>query len=101
MVSKARSPAGGGPGPTALALAPSGCDFEELEVVKCDDGLLCPINFTCAVNQSVCVRDACGNALVEREDDEVCDDGNIIDGDGCSGDCRVLERCGDGVLDPG
>ena len=34
----------------------------------------------------------CGNALVEQGED--CDDGNTIDGDGCSSSC---DRCGDGT----
>lgn len=35
---------------------------------------------------------------------EVCDDGNTVDGDGCSADGRTLEvlvNCNNGVLDPG
>ena len=31
---------------------------------------------------------------------EECDDGNVIDGDGCSADCH-REECGNGILDPG
>ncbi len=41
----------------------------------------------------------CGNGLPDPG--ELCDDGNNIDGDGCSADCSSLESCGDGVLDPG
>lgn len=40
----------------------------------------------------------CGNGL--RDEGEVCDDGNTVDGDGCSKDCRLPE-CGDGVVDAG
>src|SRR3954471_20735529 len=40
----------------------------------------------------VCLRPGCGNRAVEA--DEQCDDGNRIDGDGCSADCRSTERCG-------
>ena len=32
---------------------------------------------------------------------EVCDDGNVISGDGCRSDCGKVERCGDGVIDDG
>lgn len=32
-------------------------------------------------------------------DEEACDDGNDIDGDGCNTSCEI-EACGDGVLDP-
>jgi cysteine-rich repeat protein len=32
---------------------------------------------------------------------EECDDGNNIDGDGCSANCTIEPFCGDGNLDPG
>jgi cysteine-rich repeat protein len=39
----------------------------------------------------------CGNRFVERG--EVCDDGNVADGDYCNHDCtEVSGRCGDGVI---
>jgi cysteine-rich repeat protein len=31
----------------------------------------------------------CGNGLLERRDNEVCDDGNTMNGDGCSSSCRL------------
>lgn len=37
----------------------------------------------------------CGNKIVEPG--EECDDGNFIDGDGCSSVCRV--ECGNGLLE--
>ena len=54
--------------------------------------------------------DVCGNSV--RSADEVCDDGNTVSGDGCSGDCKTVEPgwrcrmpgnpctpvCGDGLL---
>lgn len=56
----------------------------------------------------------CGDGAVQMALGEVCDDGNIKSGDGCSGDCKTVEkdyacpqagvpctylvRCGDGVL---
>jgi len=54
---------------------------------------------------------ACGNSFVE--DGEVCDDGNTSPGDGCSADCKAIEKgfacpkpgvlcaaaaCGDGIV---
>lgn len=46
----------------------------------------------------------CGDGRVDPG--EVCDDGNVQSGDGCSADCREREvidpaRCGDGRVDPG
>lgn len=42
----------------------------------------------------------CGNGRVEQNRGEVCDDGNTVNGDGCSSDCRSLESCGDGTVNP-
>jgi cysteine-rich repeat protein len=39
----------------------------------------------------------CGNE--EIEGDEVCDDGNTNDGDGCSANCMSVERCGNNYID--
>ena len=42
------------------------------------------------------IPDICGNGYLEG--DEVCDDGNLIDDDGCDADCTLSCVCGDGVL---
>jgi len=41
----------------------------------------------------------CGDGTVDSG--EACDDGNNVDGDGCSANCTVEAYCGDGTLDPG
>ena len=41
----------------------------------------------------------CGNGIVEDNIGEVCDDGNELDGDGCSANCMRNEVCGDGIVD--
>ncbi len=41
----------------------------------------------------------CGDGTLDAG--EACDDGNNIDGDGCSANCTVEAFCGDGTLDPG
>lgn len=33
--------------------------------------------------------------------DETCDDGNTIDGDGCSSTCQLESRCGNGIVEEG
>jgi cysteine-rich repeat protein len=43
-----------------------------------------------------CAGEICGNGIVEG--DEVCDDGNKVNGDGCSSACQ---ECGGVVFDPG
>ncbi len=42
--------------------------------------------------------DFCGNFIVTG--DEVCDDGNSVNGDGCDNNCRPT-GCGNGVMNPG
>ncbi len=45
---------------------------------------------------------ACGNGVVEGS--EQCDDGNLVNGDGCSGSCMNESsgaRCGDGMVSNG
>ena len=40
---------------------------------------------------------ACGDGVINQG--EVCDDGNKVDGDGCSKDCKSNEKCGNGIVD--
>lgn len=40
----------------------------------------------------------CGDG-VQQGNDEVCDDGNTVSGDGCSADCRSDETCGNSIVD--
>lgn len=42
----------------------------------------------------------CGDGVLIVPDEQ-CDDGNNVDGDGCSANCTVEPLCGDGVLNPG
>ncbi|RMG93971.1 MAG: hypothetical protein D6705_17385 [Deltaproteobacteria bacterium] len=39
----------------------------------------------------------CGNGILEEG--EACDDGNLVDADGCEADC-TLPACGNGIVDP-
>jgi cysteine-rich repeat protein len=43
----------------------------------------------------------CGDGVLDMSAGEQCDDGNTIDGDGCSATCLLEPMCGDGVLDEG
>ena len=52
--------------------------------------------------------DLCGNGIVEKENDEECDDGDCLNGDGCDQWCKVegvccwpSPCCCDGKKDPG
>jgi cysteine-rich repeat protein len=46
----------------------------------------------------ICVEPGCGNHIIDPG--EICDDGNRVDGDGCSATCTSREVCGDGAVDP-
>jgi cysteine-rich repeat protein len=63
---------------------------------ECATGITCPSGTKCAAVQPICLINDCGDGIVQ--DTEVCDDGNITNGDGCSADCLSSEACGDGVI---
>lgn len=44
-----------------------------------------------------CQPQRCGDGA--RDTGEICDDGNLLSGDGCSGDCLSNETCGNGYVD--
>ncbi len=53
-------------------------------------------NATCRPN---CELRRCGDGIKDTAFGEVCDDGNLTSGDGCSADCKSLETCGNGIVD--
>lgn len=66
----------------------------------CGDAAFCPATLRCMNGVCVPFPASCGNG--RREGDEVCDDSNAADGDGCSSDCILEEDlpllCGDGIV---
>jgi len=59
-------------------------------------GLHCREGQTCAPQQNVCVDiGGCGDGI--RNEGELCDDGNLIDGDGCDSNCTPT-GCGNGIV---
>eukprot|EP01098_Paradermamoeba_levis_P007256 TRINITY_DN2_c0_g2_i4.p1 TRINITY_DN2_c0_g2~~TRINITY_DN2_c0_g2_i4.p1 ORF type:complete len:786 (-),score=358.39 TRINITY_DN2_c0_g2_i4:388-2478(-) len=46
-----------------------------------------------------CSIPKCGDGIVDTGRGETCDDGNNLDGDGCSSSCQ--KECGNGRVDPG
>jgi cysteine-rich repeat protein len=48
-------------------------------------------------NQSSPLPRTCGDGVIQIG--EACDDGNVVDGDGCSADCMSTEVCGNGIVD--
>ena len=63
--------------------------------------LACPAEQRCeqsGENQAQCVGVSCGNGRLDTS--EECDDGNLIDGDGCDSNCTNT-RCGNGRITAG
>ena len=52
-------------------------------------------NFGCS--DGICNQPVCGNGI--KEGSEQCDDGNLVNGDGCNNQC-INEICGDNVVQP-
>lgn len=48
-----------------------------------DGGVVCPQPYTGPISPT------CGNAIVEPDKGEQCDDGNTVDGDGCDDACQI------------
>jgi cysteine-rich repeat protein len=77
----------------------TGAACVESTSTMCPSGRRCPADAFCAASRDICIRFTCGNGVVDGLD-EVCDDGNNLDRDGCSADCSSTEKCGDKILDP-
>jgi cysteine-rich repeat protein len=78
-----------------------GCVYPD-QLTHCEgaaDGTAC--SFTSAPSGSceggICLPLGCGNGF--KTTDEVCEDGNNVNGDGCSADCTSVEVCGNGIVD--
>ena len=76
----------------------------EVASKTCDTGLVCPVGTVCSGDGTNCISSSalCGNGAIDALPDgtmEKCDDGNIVNGDGCRFDCRGGGICGDGTLD--
>jgi cysteine-rich repeat protein len=84
--------------PLATIFAASGCT-DSHDPAVCPSGLICPAGTICAANQDTCISGPCGNGIIDVRAGEMCDDGNIISGDGCRQDCQSAETCGNGIVD--
>lgn len=83
---------------SAAAAALSSCFFDTKTTLCEASGLRCRPGQTCAADQAACISaGGCGDGI--RSGSEICDDGNVNDGDGCSKDCMSDETCGNGVVD--
>ena len=79
-----------------LTIASQNC-YLGTQTSSCIDGLYCPRGSQCAAKQRACIIDSCGDGV--KDEEELCDDGNIIDGDGCSARCKSTEVCGNQIVD--
>ena len=60
----------------------SDSDSELLYIDKDNDGWICKYP-----GQKCTLADRCGDSIVNISSGEACDDGNTVDGDGCSANC--------------
>jgi cysteine-rich repeat protein len=82
----------------ALGALTGSCFFDTRTTLCERSGVRCPDGLVCAQNQAACIEpNGCGNGLPDPG--EMCDDGNVMDGDGCSADCKSNETCGNGFRD--
>jgi len=63
---------------------------------QCDDGAA-NSDTPDAACRTTCLVKRCGDGVVDTG--EVCDDGNVSSGDGCSANCGSHETCGNDVID--
>lgn len=85
--------------PGASVLSPMGGSYTiTLDPYPTEGGVYFVSGADFAIDDPVCRAAVCGDGILD--DGEQCDDGNLIDGDGCSAQCTT-EFCGDGILSPG
>ena len=63
------------------------CRYGQQECVVCDE--------SCQLNPGI--TSYCGDAIVDQENGEACDDGDLDDTDGCTSNCSI--RCENGARD--
>ena len=79
---------------SSCQLAPLCGDGIKQASEQCDDGVR---NGTAtSICSAQCTVTACGDGVADVSTGEQCDDGNKINGDGCSNSCQIEERICDG-----
>jgi cysteine-rich repeat protein len=82
-----------------ILLGSLSCD--DTMTTLCDSGRRCPVGWTCAAEQDICIQGGCGDGIIDRTEGETCDDGDIENTGSCSADCRKLLSCGNGISESG
>jgi len=59
----------------------------------CDDGNACTQNDTCTSGTCAGISPMCGDGTIQAACGEQCDDGNTVEGDGCSPTCQIEGPC--------
>jgi len=83
-----------------------GCDYEPCEAAVCAAEPFCCHGFwtggcaQAALQYCPGLCTTCGNGIIEAPS-EGCEDGNTVDGDGCSASCQIEAVCGNGIMEPG
>ncbi len=72
-------------------------DAVQPDGTSCDDGAACTTPDVCVGGQCQGNALICGDGQVEGGCGEECDDGNLVDGDGCSSDCHLESTPGCGA----
>src|SRR5262245_48146172 len=84
----------------AIGAGTESCVFDSKTSLCEQFDLRCKEVQECATDQAICINiGGCGNHRIDKG--EVCDDGNVVDGDGCNSTCTSNETCGNGILDMG
>ena len=74
------------------------CDDGNSVQETCDYGLTsCEVCYPCQLIAGA--TSYCSDLIVDVANGEACDDGNLNDCDGCSGDCSRFESCGNGFVE--
>lgn len=82
----------------AVAVSSGSCFLDTKTNLCGNTGLRCPQGYLCSSDQDACIKiGGCGDGATSEG--EACDDGNLLDGDGCSADCESDETCGNGKTD--
>jgi cysteine-rich repeat protein len=77
------------------------CSINGSKTDLCVSGRRCPVGWKCTAEGDGCTQNGCGDGHTDYAAGEICDDGNIVNDETCSADCKALPGCGNGLLEEG